>query len=71
MKFSVSLHRCISIKILPPWNGAYTININTEMNCWPAKLPNLSECQELFLKITKELTVNGTETARSMHDNEG
>jgi len=58
-------------KIIPPWNGAYTTNINAEMNYWPAELTNLSECHEPFLKMIKELAVNGTKTAWTMYGNEG
>lgn len=58
-------------KIVPPWNGAYTTNINVEMNYWPAELTNLSECHEPLLKMVKELAVNGAETARNMYGNEG
>lgn len=58
-------------KIIPPWNGAYTVNINAEMNYWPAELTNLSECHEPFLKAIKELAINGAVTARAMYGNEG
>ena len=58
-------------KIIPPWNGAYTTNINAEMNYWPAELTNLSECHEPFLKMIKELSVNGAVTARNMYGNNG
>jgi alpha-L-fucosidase 2 len=58
-------------QMIPPWNGAYTININLEMNYWPAELTNLSECHEPMLKMIKELAVNGAETARSMYGNQG
>ncbi|WP_428661301.1 glycoside hydrolase family 95 protein [Runella sp.] len=57
--------------MVPPWNGAYTININAQMNYWPAELTNLSECQEPFFKAIKELAVNGQETARNMYGNDG
>ena len=30
--------------ILPPWGSKYTVNINLEMNYWPAEVCNLSEC---------------------------
>ncbi|MFN8345352.1 MAG: glycoside hydrolase family 95 protein [Spirosomataceae bacterium] len=56
---------------VPPWNGAYTININAQMNYWPAEVTNLSECQEPFFKAVKELAVNGKETAKNMYGNEG
>ncbi|MCE7060836.1 glycosyl hydrolase family 95 catalytic domain-containing protein [Dyadobacter sp. CY343] len=58
-------------RIIPPWNGGYTVNINAEMNYWPAELTNLSECHEPFLKAIKELSVNGSKTARSMYGNQG
>src|SRR5690606_19545500 len=32
--------------LVPPWGSKFTININTQMNYWPADLCNLSECQE-------------------------
>ncbi len=58
-------------QMTPPWNGGYTININAQMNYWPAELTNLSECQEPFFKAIKELAMNGRETARNMYGNEG
>lgn len=58
-------------QMVPPWNGAYTININAQMNYWPAELTNLSECQEPFFKAINELAINGRETARTMYGNEG
>ena len=57
--------------IVPPWNGAYTININAQMNYWPAELTNLSECQEPFFKAIKELAINGKETAKNMYGSPG
>ena len=32
--------------LLAPWDGKYTININTEMNYWPAEITNLPETQD-------------------------
>ncbi len=58
-------------QMTPPWNGAYTININAQMNYWPAELTNLSECQEPFFKAIKELAINGRETARNVYGNDG
>ena len=57
--------------MVPPWNGAYTININAQMNYWPAELTNLSECHEPFFKAIKELAVNGEKTAKNMYDAKG
>lgn len=57
--------------VLPPWNGAYTMNINTEMNYWPAEVTNLSECHEPLFRLIKELAINGKETARNMYGLDG
>ncbi len=58
-------------KVIPPWNGAYTININTEMNYWPAELTNLSECHQPLLQMIKEVAASGSETARNMYHRRG
>lgn len=57
--------------VIPPWAGAYTMNINTEMNYWPAELTNLSECHEPLFKAIKELAINGAVTAHDMFGNQG
>ena len=48
----------------PPWECKYTININTEMNYWPAETTNLSECHEPLLRMVTELVENGSRTAK-------
>ncbi len=58
-------------KIIPPWNGAYTMNINLEMDYWPAELTNLSECHDPLFKAIKELSQNGKKTAWEMFGNQG
>ncbi len=58
-------------EIIPPWAGAYTMNINLEMNYWPAELTNLSECHEPLFTAIKELAQNGRKTAWSMFGNRG
>ena len=50
----------------PPWGGKYTININTEMNYWPAESCNLSECVTPLMGMVKDLTETGAQAAR-MH----
>jgi alpha-L-fucosidase 2 len=47
----------------PPWSSNYTININTQMNYWPAESTNLAELHEPLLSFTRELAVNGARTA--------
>jgi alpha-L-fucosidase 2 len=55
----------------PPWDSKYTININTEMNYWPAEITNLSECTEPLLKMVAELSETGKNVAREHYNMEG
>jgi alpha-L-fucosidase 2 len=50
-------------ELKPPWSSNYTMNINVEMNYWPAEVCNLSECHEPLLKMVEELQVTGSKTA--------
>lgn len=58
-------------KLLAPWDGKYTININTEMNYWPAEVTNLSETHQPLFELVKDLSVTGQETARVMYGSQG
>jgi alpha-L-fucosidase 2 len=58
-------------KLFPPWDSKYTININAEMNYWPAEKTNLSELHEPFLQMVRELAVTGEKTARDMYGARG
>lgn len=57
--------------INPPWKSAYTININTEMNYWPAEPTNLSETHEPLIELVKDLSVAGQKTAQDMYGADG
>jgi alpha-L-fucosidase 2 len=57
--------------INPPWDSKYTININAEMNYWPAEKTNLAELHEPFLQMVKDLSVTGKQTARVMYGARG
>lgn len=57
-----------SNEVIPPWNGAYTLNINAQMNYWPAEVTALPECHEPFFKMIEELSVTGRETAHRMYN---
>ena len=50
-------------KMRPPWSSNWTLNINTEMNYWPAELTNLSECHAPLFTYIENLAVNGRKTA--------
>lgn len=58
-------------KVRPPWDSKYTININAQMNYWPAEKTALSELHEPFLTMVKELAVTGQQTARDMYGRRG
>lgn len=51
----------------PSWDSKYTININTEMNYWPAEICGLSECHEPLFELIKRMLPNGRITARKMY----
>ncbi len=58
-------------RMKPAWDSKYTININAEMNYWPAERTNLSELHEPFLKMVQELSITGKETAKTMYGARG
>jgi alpha-L-fucosidase 2 len=49
--------------IRPPWSSNWTLNINTEMNYWPAEVTNLAECHTPLFDMIADLSVNGRRTA--------
>lgn len=52
---------------LPPWDSKYTININTQMNYWPAECCNLSECHMPLFELINKMRAGGRRTAREMY----
>jgi alpha-L-fucosidase 2 len=58
-------------ELYPPWDSKYTININAEMNYWPAEKTNLAEMHEPFLGLVKDLSQTGRETAKIMYGARG
>ncbi len=54
----------------PPWGSKYTVNINTEMNYWPAEITALPECHAPLFDALKEVAASGAVTARE-HYNAG
>ncbi|TGX55752.1 glycoside hydrolase family 95 protein [Sphingomonas gei] len=55
----------------PPWGSKYTININTEMNYWPAEVTGLAECTTPLIEMIRELAETGARTAREMYGARG
>jgi alpha-L-fucosidase 2 len=58
-------------QVIPPWASAYTININTEMNYWPAESTNLPETHEPLFDLLREVARTGALAARGMYKNRG
>ena len=52
---------------MAPWDSKYTININAEMNYWPAEVCGLTECTEPLFSMIRDLSVTGAVTAREMY----
>ncbi len=48
----------------PPWGSKYTVNMNTNMNYWPAEVCNLSECHDPLFSMLEDLSVTGGKIAR-------
>ena len=57
--------------IAAPWNADYHVNINIQMNYWPAEVCNLSECHEPFFRLTDALMPAGRKTARDVYNCRG
>ena len=58
-------------KVNAPWDSKYTININAEMNYWPALVGNLAETQQPLFSMIRDLSTTGAETARVMYGCKG
>ena len=55
-------------KMDAPWDSKYTININAEMNYWPALVGNLAETQQPLFSMIRDLSQTGAKTAKEMYD---
>jgi alpha-L-fucosidase 2 len=55
----------------PPWSSNYTININAQMNYWPAENTNLAELHEPFIDFIERVAVNGHRTAQVNYNARG
>ncbi len=58
-------------QLYPAWDSKYTININTQMNYWPAEPTNLSELHEPLIQMVREISEAGRETAKNMYGANG
>jgi alpha-L-fucosidase 2 len=58
-------------QLAPPWDSKWTVNINTEMNYWPAEITNLSECQEPLYSMIADCAETGKNVAREHYNASG
>ncbi|MFC4873030.1 glycosyl hydrolase family 95 catalytic domain-containing protein [Negadavirga shengliensis] len=54
-----------------PWNGDYHLNINVQMNYWPAEPAGLGELAEPLHRFTASLVNSGEKTARAYYNAPG
>jgi alpha-L-fucosidase 2 len=57
--------------LIPAWGSKYTININTQMNYWPAEVANLAECHEPLFDLIEQLREPGRRVARAHYGASG
>jgi alpha-L-fucosidase 2 len=57
-------------KVDPNWGSKYTININTQMNYWPAEVCNLSECTQPLFDMIKDISITGAKTAKVYYNSD-
>ena len=55
----------------PSWDSKYTININTEMNYWPAEMCNLSELHEPLFDLVDNAREDGRRLAKNLYGARG
>ena len=58
-------------KLDPSWDSKYTININTEMNYWPAEVTNLSELHEPLFDLIDLARPDGRRVAKAIYGARG
>ncbi|WP_074317542.1 glycosyl hydrolase family 95 catalytic domain-containing protein [Singulisphaera sp. GP187] len=57
--------------LTPPWESKYTININTQMNYWPAEVTNLAELHQPLFDLIETMRPSGRQTAKALYGARG
>jgi alpha-L-fucosidase 2 len=57
--------------VKPAWGSKYTVNINAEMNYWPAEISNLGDCHEPLFRMVEDCAETGRRTAAEHYGAEG
>ncbi len=55
----------------PSWDSKFTVNINLQMNYWPAEVANLPECAQPLIEMVREIAEPGAHTARQSYGARG
>jgi alpha-L-fucosidase 2 len=58
-------------QLKPSWDSKWTVNINTEMNYWPAEVTNLAECHEPLFDLIDDVADTGRKTAEAHYGARG
>jgi alpha-L-fucosidase 2 len=58
-------------EIQTPWNGDFHLNINVQMNYWPAETANLADCHDPLLAFIRALVPHGEKTAQAYYRAKG
>jgi alpha-L-fucosidase 2 len=58
-------------RMKPSWDSKWTVNINTEMNYWPAEVTALAECHEPLFDLIDDVAETGSKTAREHYGARG
>ena len=58
-------------QVYPPWDSKFTININTQMNYWPAEVTGLGDLHEPLFRHMERMLPHGREVARRMYGARG
>ncbi len=68
---ALNLQGIWNAEFVPMWDSKYTININLQMNYWPAEICNLSELHLPLMDLLEKMHEKGKETARVMYGMRG
>jgi len=68
---AINLQGLWNKELRAPWSSNYTININTQMNYWPAEVTNLSEMHAPLFDLIGDIAVTGKTTAREFYNLDG
>jgi alpha-L-fucosidase 2 len=58
-------------QLAPSWDSKYTININTQMNYWPAEVCNLSELHAPLFDLIDNARPDGRRLAKELYNSHG